>query len=251
MFTKKTFTAIMTALTISGCDTARAAGHPSDTLTTRDGQQLVITFFGHGSLAVGYRGRHIYIDPVGDYADYTALPKADLILVTHAHGDHLDKAAIEALSTEKTEVVSDMTSFEQIGHGWVPGYRSAFEPWEDFPLSVEAVPAYNMSPAQLQFHPREAKMNGYVLTLGGTRLYIAGDTENTPEMKELKGIDIAFLPVNQPYTMTVDQAVDAVKTIRPTIFYPYHYGGTGQKTDIDRLVRELEGVTDVRIRPME
>ena len=90
-----------------------------------------------------------------------------------------------------------------------------------------------------------------VLTIGGTRIYIAGDTEPTPELQALRKIDIAFLPVNQPYTMTVDQAVEAVKAIRPTIFYPYHYGEVEEKTDIDRLARELEGVTEVRIRPME
>ena len=90
-----------------------------------------------------------------------------------------------------------------------------------------------------------------VLTIGGTRIYIAGDTEPTPELQALRKIDIAFLPVNQPYTMTVDQAVEAVKALKPAIFYPYHYGEVDEKTDIDRLVRELEGVTEVRIRPME
>ena len=90
-----------------------------------------------------------------------------------------------------------------------------------------------------------------VLTIGGTRIYIAGDTEPTPELKALRKIDIAFLPVNQPYTMTVDQAVEAVKALKPAIFYPYHYGEVDEKTDIDRLARELEGVTEVRIRPME
>ena len=111
--------------------------------------------------------------------------------------------------------------------------------------------AYNTSQGHTQFHPRDREDNGYILTIGGTRIYIAGDSENTPEMKALRNIDIAFLPVNQPYTMTVDQAVDAVKAIRPTIFYPYHTGETEVKTDLDRLQRELEGVTEIRIRPME
>ena len=116
---------------------------------------------------------------------------------------------------------------------------------------MEAVPAYNTSEDRQQFHPREREDCGYVLTIGGTRIYIAGDGENTPEMKALHGIDIAFLPVNQPYTMTVDQAVDAVKAIRPAIFYPYHYGEVEEKTDIDRLSRELTDITEIRIRPME
>ena len=111
--------------------------------------------------------------------------------------------------------------------------------------------SYNTTPGHLQFHPREREDCGYVLTIGGTRIYIAGDTEPTPELKALRKIDIAFLPVNQPYTMTVDQAVEAVKALKPAIFYPYHYGEVDEKTDIDRLARELEGVTEVRIRPME
>lgn len=118
-------------------------------------------------------------------------------------------------------------------------------------VKVEAVAAYNTSQEHRQFHPRAREDCGYVLTVGGTRIYIAGDTEPTPELKALRNIDIAFLPVNQPYTMTVDQAVQAVKTLAPTIFYPYHYGQVEEKTDLDRLASELEGVTEVRIRPME
>ena len=118
-------------------------------------------------------------------------------------------------------------------------------------LKVEAVAAYNTTDGHLQFHPKDREDCGYILTVGGTRIYIAGDTEPTPEMKALKNIDIAFLPVNQPYTMTVDQAVEAVKAIRPAVFYPYHYGEVEEKTDTARLARELGGVTEVRIRPME
>ena len=163
---------------------------------------------------------------------------------------HLDSAAVAALSTAATTVVCDRTSSETLGGKCLtmkPGDTLAPRDY----LSIEAVPAYNTSEDRLQFHPREREDCGYVLTIGGTRIYIAGDGENTPEMKALRGIDIAFLPVNQPYTMTVDQAVDAVKAIRPAIFYPYHYGEVEEKTDIDRLSRELTDVTEIRIRPME
>lgn len=196
------------------------------------------------------RGRHIYIDPISQYADYASLPKADLILITHSHYDHLDSAAVAALSTAATTVVCDRTSSETLGGKCLtmkPGDTLAPRDY----LSIEAVPAYNTSEDRQQFHPREREDCGYVLTIGGTRIYIAGDGENTPEMKALHGIDIAFLPVNQPYTMTVDQAVDAVKAIRPAIFYPYHYGEVEEKTDIDRLSRELTDITEIRIRPME
>ncbi len=229
---------------------APAPAYPTDTLTTRDGSPLTVTFFKHASLCMEFEGLRIYVDPVGEYADYTTLPKADLILITHSHYDHFDRAAVEALQTKRTELLCDKTTAEAFYfecHTMTPG--AAATPLRG--VAVEAVAAYNTTEGHLQFHPREREDCGYILTLGGTRIYIAGDSENTPEMKALKQIDIAFLPVNQPYTMTVDQAVDAVKALRPAIFYPYHYGETDEHTDIERLARELAGITEVRIRPME
>ena len=240
---------LMSILSFFGCG-KKAPEYPADTLTTRDGMQITITFFKHASLSIEAGGKYIYVDPVSGYADYAALPKADVVLITHSHYDHLDVAAVEAIQTPQTEILCDRTSaeaFEMNCYTMRPG--SVATP-RDY-LKVEAVAAYNTTDGHLQFHPKEREDCGYVLTIGGSRIYIAGDTEPTPELKALKNIDIAFLPVNQPYTMTVDQAVEAVKAIRPTIFYPYHYGEVEEKTDIDRLVRELEGVTEVRIRPME
>lgn len=228
----------------------KAPAYPSDTLTARDGTQFTITFFAHASLSIEFGGQYIYVDPVLAHADYARLPKADVVLVTHPHYDHLDLAAIEAIETQKTEILCDRKSaeaFEMACHTMRPGGVAI--PFEG--LKVEAVVACNTTEAHLEFHPREQEHCGYVLTLGDTRVYISGDTEPTPEMLALKDIDIAFLPVNQPYTMRVDQAVEAVKALRPAIFYPYHYGQVDQKTDIDLLVRELEGVTEVRVRPME
>ena len=254
---------LMSILSFFGCG-KKAPEYPADTLTTRDGMQITITFFKHASLSVETGGKYIYVDPVSGYADYAALPKADVVLITHSHYDHLDVAAVEAIQTPQTEILCDRTSaeaFEMNCYTMRPG--SVATP-RDY-LKVEAVAAYNTTDGHLQFHPKEREDCGYVLTIGGSRIYIAGDTEPTPELKALKNIDIAFLPVNQPYTMTVEQAValmccmaqsllpglEAVKAIRPTIFYPYHYGEVEEKTDIDRLARELEGVTEVRIRPME
>ena len=240
---------LMSILSFFGCG-GKSAQYPCDTVTTRDGTQIVLHFFKHASLAVQVGEHWIYVDPVAEYADYVELPKADLILITHSHYDHLDRAAVDTLSTRQTDILCDKTSAEAFDfncHTMTPG--SVATP-RDY-VKVEAVAAYNTTEGHTQFHPKEREDVGYVLTIGGTRIYIAGDTEPTPEMKALKDIDIAFLPVNQPYTMTVDQAVEAVKAIRPAVFYPYHYGQVEQPTDIDRLARELTGVTEVRIRPME
>ncbi len=240
---------VMSLLSIIGCGKKAAPAYPADTLTARDGSQITITFFAHASLSICVGGKYIYVDPVSANADYGALPKADLVLITHSHYDHLDLAAVETLRTPETEILCDRTSAEAFEMNCYTMHPGSVAAPRDY-VKIEAVAAYNTSPDHLQFHPHEREDCGYVLTIGGTRIYIAGDTEPTPEMKALKQIDIAFLPVNQPYTMTVDQAVEAVEAIRPAIFYPYHYGEVEQKTDIDRLAHSLEGITEVRIRPM-
>ena len=209
-----------------------------------------MTFFKHASLALEVGGKHIYIDPVDSFADYARLPKADVVVVTHSHYDHLDRTAIDKITTRETVIVCDKTSAEAFDFDCVtmtPGLSA--EPIEG--VKIEAVAAYNTSEDHLDFHPKEREDCGYIITIGGTRFYVSGDTENNEDVKAVESIDVAFLSVNQPYTMTVDQAVDAVKAIKPTIFYPYHYGQVEEKTDIERLARELEGVTEVRIRPME
>ncbi|MBR5464204.1 MAG: MBL fold metallo-hydrolase [Alistipes sp.] len=239
----------MSIFSLFGCG-KKTVQFPTDTLTTPDGQEVIFHFYAHASLAVEWNGKMIYIDPVMDHADYSRLKKADVILVTHHHSDHFDGVAVDELSTRTTEIVCDRTSaeaFEMNCHTMRPG--SIANPIEG--VKIEAVAAYNTSAGHTQFHPKEREDCGYIITLGGMRIYVAGDTEPTKEMKALKHIDVAFLPVNQPYTMTVDQAVEAVKAIRPTIFYPYHYGQVEEKTDLEALQAQLEGVTEVRIFPME
>lgn len=231
-----------------GCN--KAPHYPTDTITTRGGEELTIHFYAHASLAIQRGDSYIYIDPVMDHADYGSLPKGEVVLVTHHHSDHFDRVAVDEITTRHSEIVCDRTTaeaFEMNCHTMRPGSVATPCEW----VKVEAVAAYNTSEGHTQFHPKEREDCGYVLTIDGTRIYIAGDTELTHEMRSLKGIDVAFLPVNQPYTMTVDQAVEAVKAIRPTLFYPYHYGQVEEKTDLERLKAELEGVCEVRIFPME
>lgn len=225
--------------------------YPSDELTI-NGVKLRLSFFAHASIAIEYEGRHIYVDPVVGHAEYDKLPKADMILVTHSHYDHFDMAAIEQLQRPDTHILCDKTSAESFSgdcYTMLPG--AVAEPYTD--IRVEAVAAYNTSEHQLQFHPKEREDCGYVVTLGDVvRIYISGDTEPTDELKALsdKKIDVAFICVNQPYTMTPDEAVEAVEAIRPTIYYPYHHGQVDEPTDVEALRERLKGVCDVRIRPL-
>ena len=239
----------MAALTSSACSTAPQSAYPEDHLTTKNGKELILRFYAHSSLAICYDGRWIYIDPVGSNADYASQPKADYILVSHDHYDHLDTATIDLLSTAKTHIYANASSIAAIGRG--VALRNGESVFPEEGIDIEAIAAYNYTEGHENFHPAGGRDNGYLLSLGGTRIYIAGDTENTPEMMQLQNIDIAFLPVNQPYTMTVDQAAEAVHAIRPAIFYPYHYGQVEEKTDIEALKSGLEGVCEVRIFPME
>ncbi len=240
---KTSFLIILCSLMISF--TAPAQSFETDTFLTKNGNELIITFIKHGSLMLTYEGKYIQIDPVSEYADYNQFPKADIIIVTHEHGDHLDAKAISSLEKEGTILITNQACHNILGKGIVMKNGDTLAPTSY--LSLEAVPAYNISPGREQYHPRY-RDNGFILTFGGTRIYVAGDTEDIPEMKNLKNIDIAFLPVNQPYTMTIDQAVNAVYMFSPEIFYPYHYGNTPVNELADRL---KDSKTEVRIRQMQ
>lgn len=225
-------------------------GFRIDTITTKSGEEIDFIFFAHASLAISTSQHIIYIDPVMLFAPYDTLPKGDLVLVTHSHYDHLDTKAIDAVKGVDMPIICDKTSADilcrevlMMSHG------SEVKPLDG--VKVEGVAAYNTSPESLQFHPREREDCGYILTIGGTRIYISGDTEDTPEVRGVQNIDIAFLSTNQPYTMTVEQAASAVKDIRPTIFYPYHTGCVDVVTDVEALAKALEGVCEVRLRDME
>lgn len=217
-----------------------------DTFTTQNGKSLKITFFKHASLLIEYAGKKIFIDPVSDYADYTQQPKADFILVTHEHHDHFDIKAILAIETTDTQIIANPNCQKMLERGQAMRNGDVIQLEPD--IKLEAVPAYNTTPGRDKFHPK-GRDNGYILTVGNTRIYIAGDTEDIPEMKQIKDIDIAFLPVNQPYTMTPEQAVKAAKIIRPRILYPYHYGDTDINKVKDGLKNDKE--TEVRIRALQ
>ncbi len=239
---------LLAALTLAASGApAYARDFERDTLETAAGP-LSITFIGHGTLMFEFGGKVIHVDPWSRLGDYAQMPKADIILLTHHHRDHLDSKALDALRTPETQVVLTETCAKQVQGGIVMrnGDVKTVGGFE-----IEAVPAYNLVHMRSQgipFHPG-GEGNGYVITLGDKRVYIAGDTENTPEMKSLEGIDIAFLPMNLPYTMTPEMVADAAKAFKPKILYPYHFGDT-DTSQLVALMKDEPGI-EVRIRKMK
>lgn len=207
------------------------------------GGELTITFIGHGTLMMEFNGKVIHIDPVAMFADYSTLPKADLILITHEHGDHLDPKVLDTIKKPDTRIVLTKICNEKY-QGTDVMENGDTKVFGD--ITIEAVPAYNIEhkrPDGVPFHPK-GQGNGYVIRFGDKKVYVAGDTENIPEMANLKDIDIAFLPMNLPYTMTPEMCAKATLMFRPKILYPYHFG----ETNTDELVKLLKGNPDIEVR---
>jgi L-ascorbate metabolism protein UlaG (beta-lactamase superfamily) len=225
---------------------AEETGFQQDIFPTSAGS-LTITFIGHGTLMLQVQETVIHVDPFGRLADYSKLPKADLILLTHHHGDHLDPDSLKHIRSADSTLVLTAECAKVLDGGIVMGNGDV----RDLDgIRVEAVPAYNVVHRRSggePYHPKGIG-NGYICTIGGLRIYIAGDTENIPEMAEMKDIDIAFLPMNVPYTMTPEMAATAARMIRPRFLYPYHYGQTDPQ-ELVRLLQDEKGI-EVRIRSM-
>ncbi len=220
-----------------------------DVFQTQNGKILKFYALIHTSIRIQYDGKEVEIDPVtklGNKAiDYSSMPKADYLLVTHEHFDHFNQEAIKLLTGDKTRFITNKRCAEIYGSGEVMKNGDKIQVDDNF--MIEAVPAYNITEGRTQFHPK-GRDNGFILTVDGLRIYIAGDTENIPEMADIKDIDVAFLPCNQPYTMTTEQLVKAAKMIKPKVLFPYHYG----QTDVSDIPAQLkaEGI-EVRIRHYE
>ena len=220
-----------------------------DTFKTKSGKTIRFHALVHASIRVEYDGKEIEIDPVTKLGnrtvDFTAMPKADYIFVTHEHQDHFDREALKILTAQQTSLVTNKRCADMLGSGKVMANGDKLQLADD--ITVEAVPAYNITEGRQQYHPK-GRDNGYILTIDGLRIYIAGDTEDIPEMASVSDIDIAFLPCNQPFTMTTDQLVRAARIVKPKVLFPYHYG----QTDVSKLPSQLQGDgIDVRIRHYE
>jgi L-ascorbate metabolism protein UlaG (beta-lactamase superfamily) len=211
-----------------------------DSYKTNSGE-IVIHPVQHASFVMSVPGLVIWNDPVGGKALYDGQPAPGLVLITHEHPDHFDPETLAAIVGADTRLVVNRSVMEKlpadlkakataIGNG---------EKTEVGPVAIEAVPAYNTTEERKQYHPK-GRDNGYVLAIDGCRVYIAGDTEDTPEMRAQKDIYIAFVPMNLPYTMDIDQAASAVAEFKPAFVYPYHYKGQDPKAFADKVAAKTK-----------
>lgn len=204
---------------------APAQAHSNNVLQTSQGP-LSLHIIEHASFVMNWQGQTIYVDPVGGADKYQGLGTPDIIFITHAHGDHLDTDTLKGLKTSGTTLVMPQSVADKID---MPLGKSRLilangEKSKKLSIEIRAVPMYNLPETEDSRHPK-GWGNGYVLTLGDKRVYISGDTEGTPEMRALKNIDLAFVCMNLPYTMDVEQAANAVLDFAPGVVYPYHYRG--------------------------
>ena len=217
----------------------------TDTFKTNQGE-LIIHFVKHGSLFFEFNDKIIHVDPVSGMGDYENYPDADLILITHHHSDHLDLNAINLLKKDNTKIIMTEKCHEMTENLSNVIVMHNGDELSINQLEIQAIPAYNIKHIRDNGNPYHPKSegNGYIVKFGDKYILVAGDTENTPELKALKNIDIAFLPMNLPYTMTPEMVADAAKAFRPRILYPYHYGNT----DTSKLVELLKNEKDIEVR---
>ena len=209
---------------------AFAAAHGGDSFASDTGE-ITIMPVDHASFVMQTPVGVVYVDPVGDAANYADMPAPDLILITHEHGDHYNQETLAAIMGETTQMITNPAVYEMLpddmkarASSMANGDAAAADQ-----IMVEAIPAYNTTEDRLNFHP-QGRDNGYVVTVDGLRVYISGDTEDIPEMRALENIDIAFVCMNLPFTMSADAAASAVNEFAPTYVYPYHYRGRDNGT---------------------
>ncbi len=207
----------------------------------------------HASMVINWDGTIIYVDPVGGEESYSKFTEPDMVLITDIHGDHMDIATLEAIAVEKTMLFAPKAVFEKLPQSLQNKTQviNNGDIINDFEMTIEAIPMYNLRPEALKFHEK-GRGNGYVLERNGKRVYISGDTEDIPEMRNLKNIDIAFICMNLPYTMTVQQAAEAVLAFQPKTVYPYHYRGTEGLSDVAKFKSLVESESsDIKVTQLD
>jgi len=221
----------------------------ADTVTTKNGP-LEIYPVNHAAMVLKWNGTTVYVDPYGGVARVAEYAKPDLILITDIHQDHMDISTLQALDTKGTTLVVPQAVADLLPEALKKECRvlANGEKTTAREIEIEAIPMYNLPETGDAMHPK-GRGNGYVLTLGGKRIYISGDTEDIKEMRALKHIDVAFVCMNLPYTMDVDQAASAVLEFKPAIVYPYHYRGQNGLSDVHRFENLVNaGNSDIEVR---
>jgi len=222
-----------------------------DKIETSSGP-LTIQPINHGCLVLTWNNKTIYIDPYPNAKAFDGIAPADLILITDIHGDHLNAETLNAIETSKAKLIVPQAVADQLpeklkGKGTVLANGKKIT---ESGITISAIPMYNLPEAPDSRHAK-GRGNGYLLNLGGKTVYVSGDTEDIPEMRALKNIDVAFVCMNLPYTMDIEQASSAVLEFKPKIVYPYHYRGQGGLNDVEgfkKLVNAVNASIDVRLR---
>jgi L-ascorbate metabolism protein UlaG (beta-lactamase superfamily) len=245
-------TAILATLTIIAAVAAADPNSMTEDRIATDAGPLVVHPIEHATLVMAWSGKTIAVDPVGGAVAFADFPKADLILITDVHGDHLSVETVAALSEPSTTIVGPAVvaeKFPNADRARISVLSNGEEmEWEG--VVIEALPMYNTTTGREKYHVK-GRGNGYVLSVGGTRIYIAGDTEDIPEMRALEDIDAAFVCMNLPYTMEVEAAADAVLEFKPKIVYPYHYRGTGGMSDLEAFKSIVAKDPEIEVRLLE
>lgn len=228
------------------------AQRPAPDQIKTDAGNLTIQPVLHGSLVLTWNNMTIYVDPYGGAEPFAGLAAPDLVLITDIHGDHMNVETLDALETSKAKFVVPQAVADQLPAKYkdrlsVLGNGASTTSGK---IGISAIPMYNL-PETADSRHTKGRGNGYILELGGKRVYISGDTEDIPEMRQLKNIDVAFVCMNLPYTMDIDQAASAVLEFQPRIVYPYHYRGQGGLNDVEgfrKLVDAGKKKIEVRLR---
>ena len=229
---------------------ALAEAHTSNMFETEAGT-ITVHPVEHASIVMETPVGTIYVDPVGDVSNYADFPRADLVLITHEHGDHYNVDTLNGIVTDSSQIVANPAVYDMLpdnlkamATSMANGDTGSYDT-----LSVEAVPAYNITEGRLDYHP-QGRDNGYVLNFEEYRVYISGDTEDTEEMRALENIDLAFVSMNLPFTMDIESAASGIDAFAPTYVYPYHYRGRdGGTQDPNELQAMLTGETEVQLAP--
>jgi L-ascorbate metabolism protein UlaG (beta-lactamase superfamily) len=242
--------ALFTFLFALALYSANAQRISPDTIALSKGT-LIVQPINHASVVLTAGGKTIYVDPVGGAAKYQGLAAPDIILVTDIHGDHFDPATLKAIRVAGTVLVVPQAVADKLSDADKSGMviLANGDKKEISGIGVAAIPMYNLPASTTDPRHPKGRGNGYVLGIGGKKIYLSGDTQGIPEMRALTGIDIAFVCMNLPYTMDINEAADAVLAFKPRIVYPYHYRGQGGFSDVAAFKAKVEaGDKNIEVR---